>query len=145
MAPRTKTENKGGDQGSSSGSRVNSPEANAARIATRQANASVDIDYSEGRDKETFAPAGSRTSLWVLKLNKLVRDVNKGKAKSGAFYKIGAFTTASTAQSTKKRIEIDLAGQLQGEVELMAERVAEGSELYAAAFIQEGWVGDEDE
>lgn len=107
----------------------------AQRSATRTSNSSLAIDFSTSREADSFSATG-RQSTWVLKLNGLAEACADPDcpAEYGKFYQIGTFSTASTAQSTRKRIEDEHAGQLVGIFELRSERTADGSALYAAAF-----------
>lgn len=119
-----------------------SPEAMAARKATRSANAALDIDYGTAREEGSFSASG-RTSFWVQKLNKLAQDCasDESGAEFGKFYLIGTFSTASTAQSTRKRIEDEHVGELVGTFALKSERTKDGSALYAAAYADENEAG----
>lgn len=116
-----------------------SPEAIAARKATRETNSSMDIDFSTGRTIDSF-PASGRVSTWARKLNALAESVINGDAKDGVYYQVGAFTNMSSASAAKKRITEDLQDQLRADVEFELRTTSShenGGELWAAVFTED--------
>lgn len=110
--------------------------ASAKRRHTLTSNASLDIDFSAGRDAEDLVVAAVQERfLWARKISALREGVVAGLGKADEFYRIGQFNTPSGARTVIKGLEDD-PDKLPCVVDLKAVKTAgsggkKGSELWA--------------
>lgn len=107
--------------------------------ATRDSNASSQIDFTSGRKDDDFVRPQERKSVWVDKLTELVNAVEQGRAEYGTYYKLGDFIAASGARNTIRNVT-NMAHRLpNAAISLQSHPVkningGRGSELWAAVL-----------